>query len=530
MKKVIIRIILVIFFLLVIGGIGYFIYYKVQENNYKKHVEEVKNVFSTYAVIQKDTNLHQYVNGQFKENGKIYADTYVELSNIKDDYYQILDTQYYLYYRDVSSSSKQEMGYAISPYLLFNENIQTNNPVDIYQNEKKILTLNQSLTASVWKKGEVFDTVLINNQPYQIIKEQIVNREESQNDIQTSLEKISIFYFSDTKNIEEKIKYLHENNYIFIKEEDLKQFLSGNIRLPEKTTMLIFKEKTEEIEKFISTYSLTVNYEENLTLSYKVGDAQASKLTELYRYSVTSSTTLSRFKDMLQGKKEVVKVTPSVQSIAVLNYHFFYDKNTQVCSESICLDRSNFEEQLKYLKDNGFKTLTMQEFNDWLDKKVELPKKSVLITVDDGAMGTDTLLPELLEKYDLKGTLFLISGWWPMSKYRVGNLEIQAHGHDLHHNDFCNNGKCGYKGLLLSKEEIKADLQLAKQTIGNPIAFCYPFYAYNNTLVSAVQEEFSLAFVGGNKKASRNVNKYKIPRYIIYKNTSLESFKKMVNP
>ena len=40
---------------------------------------------------------------------------------------------------------------------------------------------------------------------------------------------------------------------------------------------------------------------------------------------------------------------------------------------------------------------------------------------------------------------------------------------------------------------------------------------------------FSVAFVGGNKKAKQTDSKYQVPRYIIYKNTSLESFIKMVS-
>ena len=184
-----------------------------------------------------------------------------------------------------------------------------------------------------------------------------------------------------------------------------------------------------------------------------------------------------------------------------------------------------------YLKENNFKVLTMQEFNDWMDGKIEFDQKSVLITIDDGAAGTFDLLPAILEEYQMPATLFLISGWWPVSRYSSSSyLEIESHGHDLHHNHYCINDRCGYKTLLLSKEELKADLNTSIKTIGSQLAFCYPFYQTNTTLVEAVKESgFSLAFVGGNKKATRKSNKYYVPRYIIYKNTSLASFKNMVN-
>ena len=263
-----------------------------------------------------------------------------------------------------------------------------------------------------------------------------------------------------------------------------------------------------------------------MTNSYIEGDSQVTSLDNLTKYKIGEDTPAYRFNDMLNGVKEIKE---KAISIAVLNYHFFYDEKTQICSEAICSKEKDFEAQLKYLQDNNFKTLTMQEFYDWYIGKIELPKKSVLITVDDGAFGTDTHLPRLLEKYNMKATLFLISGWWSVSKYTLGNLELHSHTHDLHYNNFVRDGESGVKTLMLTKEEILADLRLSKETLNNPIAFCYPFYSYNDTLISAVKEEFKIAFAGGNKKATRNSNQYLIPRYPIYKATSLNTFIDMVN-
>ena len=83
-----------------------------------------------------------------------------------------------------------------------------------------------------------------------------------------------------------------------------------------------------------------------------------------------------------------------------------YDSSLgETCNEGICLDVSKFREHLKYLKDSGYKTLTMYEFMRWMYGEIELPAKSVLITVDDGAMGTgkhngNKLIP-ILEEYNM---------------------------------------------------------------------------------------------------------------------------------
>lgn len=241
---------------------------------------------------------------------------------------------------------------------------------------------------------------------------------------------------------------------------------------------------------------------------------------------------------LYQVKKEDVESTVEVPrnaevatKIGVLNYHFFYDPNLgESCNETICLKTSKFEEQLQYLKNNGFYTATMKDMSLWMEKKIRLPKKTTVLTVDDGAMGTGTengnkLIP-LLEKYDLHATLFLITAWWPEANYISPNLEVQSHGHNIH--DFT---QAVRPALKMTKDQLLNDFKLSIDSLGGEnTAFCYPFYAYNNTVIEAVKESgFKIAFVGGNVKSTQNNNPYLINRYVILSNISLNTFINMVN-
>lgn len=211
--------------------------------------------------------------------------------------------------------------------------------------------------------------------------------------------------------------------------------------------------------------------------------------------------------------------------VPVLNYHFFYDKKTETCNETICLEKSIFEDHLKYLKDNNYLTITVDELNLWLDKKIELPEKSILLTVDDGALGTDTHLIELLEKYDLNATLFLITAWWPKENYKSPNLDIQSHGYDIH--TYCATGKG--KALCLTKEQLYEDLKKSIPLVYSNTSFCYPFYHYNNNMLETLKSlDFKLGFVGGNRAVTRRSNKLLLPRYVIYNTTNLNSLKSML--
>lgn len=236
-------------------------------------------------------------------------------------------------------------------------------------------------------------------------------------------------------------------------------------------------------------------------------------------------------KDEISSTVDAARNIEVATNIGVLNYHFFYDPNSgESCNESICLTTSKFEEQLNYLKDNNFYTATMKDMSLWMEKKIRLPKKTTVLTVDDGAMGTGTLngnkLIPLLEKYDLHATLFLITAWWEKANYISPNLEVQSHGHDIH--DFTQAVRPIHK---MTKEQLINDFNLSINALdGEKTAFCFPFYAYNATALEAVRESgFKIAFVGGNVKANQNNDPYLINRYVILSSITLNSFINMVN-
>ena len=232
----------------------------------------------------------------------------------------------------------------------------------------------------------------------------------------------------------------------------------------------------------------------------------------------------------------VVKKAAANKKIAVINYHFFYKDWSENCHEYLCLRIDRFEEQLKYLKDNGFYTLTIDEFVKWMYGELEIPEKSVLLTVDDGAWGTSKIkgnyLIPLLEKYQMHATLFLITGWWGIDggidNYKSDYLDVQSHTHNFHYAGVCSQYRS--KVNCVSYDDLLKDLKQSIEIVKDTNSFCFPFYEYSETSIKAVKAAgFKVSFIGGYRKASRSDDKYKIPRYPIYDSTSLEQFKNMVN-
>lgn len=216
-------------------------------------------------------------------------------------------------------------------------------------------------------------------------------------------------------------------------------------------------------------------------------------------------------------------------SLAVLNYHFVINKEAgedKLCEpSSICHTDTQFESHIKYIKDNGFYSITMKELEMFIDNKINLPKKSVSITIDDGWFVARA--KNILNSYQVMGTLFLIGYLAPVSDYASPYLEVHSHTWNLHNVSNCKEGRSAL--LCYDKSKIVEDLKKSRESLNNSTYFCYPFYEYNDNAISALKEAgFTMALTGGNKRVTRNINKFKVPRYVIYNTTTTDRLAKMI--
>lgn len=242
------------------------------------------------------------------------------------------------------------------------------------------------------------------------------------------------------------------------------------------------------------------------------------------------------------SKEDVEKVISSTNTsknytneIAVLNYHYVVSDNNEngektECKQSICITDTMFDRHIKYLKENNFYPTSMRDLELYIEGKIRLPEKSVTLTFDDGWYVARTI--QILTKYQMTGTLFLIGSLASPSDYSSPYLEIHSHTWNMHKIGDCpsNVGRGGI--LCLDENTILEDLKKSRESLNNTPYFCYPFYDYNERAIELLKKAgFTMAFAGELKdsKVRPGQNKYKIPRYVIVNTTSMELFKKYVN-
>ena len=71
--------------------------------------------------------------------------------------------------------------------------------------------------------------------------------------------------------------------------------------------------------------------------------------------------------------------------------------------------KSEFEKQMKLLKNNNYVTLTAAEFKLFMENKIKIPTKSILITFDDGFKNNYYEAYPILKKYNFTALNFMIT-------------------------------------------------------------------------------------------------------------------------
>lgn len=127
--------------------------------------------------------------------------------------------------------------------------------------------------------------------------------------------------------------------------------------------------------------------------------------------------------------------------VPILTYHHVND----IDKNSLTLTVEQFDAQMKFLKDDGYTVITPEELLNAWEGNGTLPVKPVVITFDDGHVDNYKNVFPILQKYNLKATMFVITDnvnlypnymtWQQAQEMQASGL-VDIESHTLSNKDF----------------------------------------------------------------------------------------------
>lgn len=249
----------------------------------------------------------------------------------------------------------------------------------------------------------------------------------------------------------------------------------------------------------------------------------------------------------------VIKNSKYADKISVLCFHRIVSdtlKKSKFPDYEWVAAVSDFERQMKYLYDNQYTTLSLDEFYSWYNGKRKVPAKTVVLTFDDGNYEFYHLVYPILKKYKLKATMFIIGaytgetteeykdvgtsyylGWDKINEMKTDypNISFQSHTYNMHY---------AYENrpvvFAMSLAQIYQDFE-SNRLEGIKHKNIYQFFAYpyggfnDDSVYCAKKYKYKLVFdFGLGRKATRSDGIYHIPRMKINGQITMEEFKKRI--
>lgn len=172
----------------------------------------------------------------------------------------------------------------------------------------------------------------------------------------------------------------------------------------------------------------------------------------------------------------------------ILLYHRFGDDRYPTTSVSI----KDFYRQMKYLKNNDYRVISLSELIGLLEQGREVPDKTVVITIDDGYKSTIKAF-EILREFGYPFTLFLYMeavGRYPdfLSLEDLRNMvdygKVEFGNHSYSHGAF--GFDVDLKRFLEDLEE--SESRFVKIFGRKPTVYAFPYGFYNPALIEVLRQ------------------------------------------
>jgi len=200
--------------------------------------------------------------------------------------------------------------------------------------------------------------------------------------------------------------------------------------------------------------------------------------------------------------------------LPIIMYHQL-NKNGENLGRYV-LSTEQLENDLIYIKNNGYKTVTVEDIIRYVNGEKRLSEKCIMLTFDDGYETAETQLYPLLKKYKMKAVISVVGAYtdtytqnqdhndtysylnWEQIKElnKTDEIEVQNHSYNMHQTGA--EKRDGIKQFswenfddyfsALNNDIGKMQTMLMKKCDFKPTCMVYPFGSYGENTVSVCRK------------------------------------------
>jgi peptidoglycan/xylan/chitin deacetylase (PgdA/CDA1 family) len=200
----------------------------------------------------------------------------------------------------------------------------------------------------------------------------------------------------------------------------------------------------------------------------------------------------------------------------------------------LLMSASAFEEQMRYLKREGYHVITLKQFLEFTSLKQQLPRKTVVLTFDDGWKSFKEFAYPILKELGYPATLFIYTdfigarialSWADLKDLAQEGFDIEAHSKT--HEDM--RKKASESDEEYNKRmqaELVVPLAIFQQRVGqSPKIIAYPYGSHDDGVVKRTREAGYIAALDVRRQGNPSFTPVlTIHRAQIYSEMTLDDF------
>jgi len=247
-----------------------------------------------------------------------------------------------------------------------------------------------------------------------------------------------------------------------------------------------------ESADFVVTFARPGDTAESLAARY-LGDAAKAWMVEDYTGA----------RAFASGDKVVIPRRPwnpsgvsaeGYQIVPILCYHGLGEQ----AKGRLVLAVSSFREQMRYLKANGYRIVSLREFVEWSRLGRQLPQRSVVLTFDDGYKSFKQYAYPVLKELGFTATLFVYTdyvgagrnalSWADLKALAADGFDVEAHSKT--HGDLRRAaGEADAQYLRRIEAELAQPQDIFQRNLGRRSdIIAYPYGSWDESLLPKAKE------------------------------------------